>query len=387
MSDAPEQRELEQLLASLESDRDGVPWTQRRALATKLAATMANPAHRNIASRIAHLLSEDSKWEVRKEIALLLPSLSDDEFAPLAAKLTEDPNGFVRKAAVRSFDRRRRGRAEGDRRRSGFPHLLAEVKSLADTHGDRVARKVHRLAEQLYDLMAGAAVHELRGILTPLKATAGKLREDAKRDAFDRESVCYGLDTIAKRLDLLERFINDMRAYSEPVPPERTLENMEELITEVHQIAAQHVASMSGGHDGITVSIVVPPQARFPMARHYILAALRNVVVNAYEAVLVQADRANAGKISVAVSIVEDTEARIIVEDNGIGISADDLRELLAFVPGRVSKKGNGTGFGLPTAQRYVEAHGGALLIESSENIGTTVSLVLPLQGWPEAGK
>lgn len=30
---------------------------------------------------------------------------------------------------------------------------------------------------------------------------------------------------------------------------------------------------------------------------------------------------------------------------------------------------------------------GGALLIESMENVGTTVSLVLPLQGWPEACK
>jgi len=387
MPDAFEQRELEQGLASLESNRDSLPWTYRRALAANLAGTLERPDLRGITIRIAHALAEDPKWEVRKEIALLLAALSDDEFAPLAAKLTEDSNGFVRKAAERSFDRRRRGRAEGDRRRGGFPRLREEVNSLANTHGERVAQKVHRLAEQLYDLMSGSAVHELRGILTPLKATTSKLRDKVKRQDVDSDSIGRGLETIAKRLDLLERFINDMRAYSEPVPPARTIESVADLIADVRQMAVQYVGSMGFAVDEIPLAISVPPQIGFPMARHYILAALRNVLVNAYEAVLAREASAGSGEISVAASVVEDTEIRIVVADNGIGISGDDLCELRAFVPGRISKKGNGTGFGLPTAQRYVEAHGGTLLIESTERAGTTVSMVLPFQGWSETDK
>jgi signal transduction histidine kinase len=387
MSDISVQRELEQAVASLESDRSAVPWTQRRSLAAAISVSLRRSDLRGIAIRIAHLLSTDPKWEVRKEIALILPSLPDDEFAPLAAKLTEDSNGFVRKAAERSFDRRRRGRVEGDRRRSGFPRLLEEVNSLANTHGERVARKVHRLAEQLYDVMAGSAVHELRGILTPLKATTSKLRDRMKRHDFNSDSIGCGLDTIAKRLDLLERFVNDMRAYSEPVPPARTLESVADLIAEVRQMAVQYVGSMGFEADRITLSVAVPPQARFPMARHYMVAALRNILVNAFEAVLAREEDVGLGEISVTANVVEDAEARIVVEDNGIGISDDDLCELRAFVPGRISKKGNGTGFGLPTAQRYVEAHGGTLLIESTEGAGTTVSMVLPFQGWSETHK
>jgi signal transduction histidine kinase len=121
------------------------------------------------------------------------------------------------------------------------------------------------------------------------------------------------------------------------------------------------------------------------MARHYMLAALRNILVNAYEALMAVEAHGESGCITIAVEIVEETEMRVVVTDNGIGISADDLRELRAFVPGRISKKGNGTGFGLPTAQRYVEAHGGALHIESTQNVGTMVLLVLPFQGL-EAG-
>jgi signal transduction histidine kinase len=56
------------------------------------------------------------------------------------------------------------------------------------------------------------------------------------------------------------------------------------------------------------------------------------------------------------------------VQDNGVGINSDDLGQLGAFIPGRTTKKGSGTGFGLPIAQRYVAAHGGSISIDSVEN-------------------
>ncbi len=125
------------------------------------------------------------------------------------------------------------------------------------------------------------------------------------------------------------------------------------------------------------------------MARHYIVAAVRNVLTNAYEAVLAREDKACSGRITLDACLVEGTEVRIIVKDDGVGMSADDFREVQAFIPGRISKKGNGrgTGFGLPTARRYVEAHGGTVTIESTESVGTTVSIIMPLDGWSEAAK
>ncbi len=37
-----------------------------------------------------------------------------------------------------------------------------------------------------------------------------------------------------------------------------------------------------------------------------------------------------------------------------------------------------GTGLGLPLAQRLVELHGGALAIESAPGVGTTITVALP---------
>jgi two-component system, cell cycle sensor histidine kinase PleC len=46
--------------------------------------------------------------------------------------------------------------------------------------------------------------------------------------------------------------------------------------------------------------------------------------------------------------------------------------------------KHDGTGFGLPTARRYIEAHGGTLDIDSQVQAGTKVRIVLPLEAWGE---
>ena len=63
-----------------------------------------------------------------------------------------------------------------------------------------------------------------------------------------------------------------------------------------------------------------------------------------------------------------------------MGLSAEELDEVRRFVPGGTSKKTYGTGFGLPTAKRKLEAHGGALAIESEVDKGTTVTVTLPIE-------
>jgi two-component system, NtrC family, sensor histidine kinase HydH len=67
---------------------------------------------------------------------------------------------------------------------------------------------------------------------------------------------------------------------------------------------------------------------------------------------------------------------RVEVEDKGQGMSPDVRRRALdPFYTTRPS----GTGLGLPIVQRIVEAHGGWLAIESTEAVGTTVTLHFPV--------
>ena len=68
------------------------------------------------------------------------------------------------------------------------------------------------------------------------------------------------------------------------------------------------------------------------------------------------------------------------VTDNGPGMNADELAVISAFLPGRRNyAKPFSTGFGLAIAARNIAAHGGKLALTSYEEIGTQVTIDLPL--------
>ncbi len=79
------------------------------------------------------------------------------------------------------------------------------------------------------------------------------------------------------------------------------------------------------------------------------------------------------------VSVSAETRPREIVirvRDNGPGIPAGELPQLFErFRKGRHSR---GSGLGLSIARKLVQAHGGAIQVESREGVGTTFTVTLP---------
>jgi signal transduction histidine kinase len=82
------------------------------------------------------------------------------------------------------------------------------------------------------------------------------------------------------------------------------------------------------------------------------------------------------GQIQVVVTSA-DGLCQIAVGDEGPGIPRDVLDKL--FTP-FFTTKARGTGLGLSTARRFVEAHGGTLAIESPATGGTTATIRLPVR-------
>lgn len=385
MAATPEDHPLTAALAELESNFDAVPWTRRRAIAKSLRGSLRDANQAEIALRVVRILARDPKWEVRNEIAGLLDQLADDDFAPLAAGLSEDPNSFVRTAADRSINRRRSEPRGITPRRRGLDSLLTEIDLLERMYGRPVAKKMRRMALQLYSELVGSTVHELRGVLTPLEPEIASIKKVVARKELDGAMLAERMDVISKRVALLNRFVEDLRAFAQPVPPERVPVSLDGIVDDAHNNALDQLRAMGLDPSSVKTSITVAPRIVVDAARHQIVSAVANVLKNGYEALPVVEGGNVTGKIVLYAEIVDGRDVRIVVEDDGAGIDSDDLREFQRFLPGRTTKKGRGTGFGLPTAQRYIQAHGGTIQIESGKNRGTKVTITIPIEAGQDA--
>ena len=75
-------------------------------------------------------------------------------------------------------------------------------------------------------------------------------------------------------------------------------------------------------------------------------------------------------------------EARIIISDNGVGISEDEKARVFdRFHRGAGEQQSRALGLGLPLTKQFVEGHGGTLQLESEVGEGTFVTVTLPRGG------
>jgi signal transduction histidine kinase len=72
----------------------------------------------------------------------------------------------------------------------------------------------------------------------------------------------------------------------------------------------------------------------------------------------------------------EGTQVRLVVEDDGEGMTPDVAAR--AFEPFFGTRGGEGIGLGLPIARGIVERHGGAVSLETAPGAGTKVTVRLP---------
>jgi signal transduction histidine kinase len=108
----------------------------------------------------------------------------------------------------------------------------------------------------------------------------------------------------------------------------------------------------------------------------YFKQALLNLLNNALEAILGQADQsARKDRIVVGSRRVERA-VEVLVIDSGPGIPEDQRARI--FEPYYSTKK-SGSGLGLPTARRILEEHGGTLTVDSEVGRGTSFRILLPV--------
>lgn len=87
------------------------------------------------------------------------------------------------------------------------------------------------------------------------------------------------------------------------------------------------------------------------------------------------------GSVSLKASLIGD-QVHISVEDNGIGIPEEKLASVFDDfyqVDGSPTRKYGGAGIGLFISKKIISTHGGDIWVESSEDKGTMVHVILPV--------
>jgi signal transduction histidine kinase len=88
----------------------------------------------------------------------------------------------------------------------------------------------------------------------------------------------------------------------------------------------------------------------------------------------------DGGELKISLETIPNRRVRITVEDNGKGMSPEQVEQL--FEPFSNSTSG-GTGLGLSIVYQIIRDHNGTISVRSSEGEGTAITIELPREKSP----
>src|ERR1700704_4446286 len=240
---------------------------------------------------------------------------------------------------------------EGESRFTGILHDLTERVQMEAQLREQSA--LTRLGE-----MAAVVAHEVKNPLTGIR---GAIQVIGGRLPAGSKDVQVIGDIIA-RIDALNDLMKDLLLFARPPQPRVAAVDVLSLLKNVRDLLRQDPALRGLRIDVTGDAIVLPADAEL------LKIVVQNLLLNGAHAMQGQ------GLIQVVVTSADDL-CRIAIADEGPGIPREAQSKL--FTP-FFTTKARGTGLGLSTARRLVEAHGGTLAIESPATGGTTAPIRLP---------
>jgi two-component system, cell cycle sensor histidine kinase PleC len=216
--------------------------------------------------------------------------------------------------------------------------------------------------------------HELR---TPLHAIIGFSELIHDQSTIGGKTTTIGefaADILASGRHLLE-LINTILDISKV---ESGTERLVESIVNIPDEARASLIAVAGRARARDIKIGMSVPDDLPAVRAD-ATKLRQILLNLMSNAVKFTEA--GGEVSLTAAIAPDGGLELTVQDNGIGMTPREIEialEPFGQVDSSLSRTHEGTGLGLPLAQRLTELHGGSLRIESTKGKGTTVHVLLP---------
>ena len=240
---------------------------------------------------------------------------------------------------------------DGEPKFTGILHDLTARVALETQLREQAA--LTRLGE-----MAAVVAHEVKNPLAGIRGAVQVIGSRLPAGSRDAEVV----KEIVARIDALNDLMKDLLLFARPPQPRLAPTDPRPILETVVNLVRQDPGAreIAIQVEGTSDTIVADPEL--------LKIVIQNLLLNAVHAI------SGPGSIQVDVRTI-GSMCRMTVADSGPGIPPE-VREKL-FTP-FFTTKARGTGLGLSTAKRFVEAQGGTIAIDCPPTGGTTVSIELP---------
>lgn len=221
--------------------------------------------------------------------------------------------------------------------------------------------------------LAGGFIHEIKNRLSTLGLNLQLLAEDFQEPQSPRERRAFDrvqrLETECQRLvDISNDFLRFARVQDLDLEPASLSEVIEEMVDFFAPTARQA---------NIDIKCFLP--ASLPpvhLNRELFKQALLNLMLNAEQAM------PDGGELTIQAAVEPARDGTgpgitLSLIDTGKGMSAETVGKV--FRPFFSTRPG-GTGLGLPTSRRILQAHGGDITLQSEPGKGTMFTIRLPTE-------
>ncbi len=223
--------------------------------------------------------------------------------------------------------------------------------------------------------LTGELAHEIKNPLSTIKVNLKLTAEDleaAKSQAEGTQSVQHltralrKIAVVQREAGRLEQILEAFLRYFDRAEPQKASVDINDLVGDMVDFYSPQAQSHS-----ITVRLGLSAEPVIcKIDADMLKQVILNLFLNAQQAI------STGGELIVRTARRKGY-AQIQISDTGCGISPDKLPKIFDAY---YSSRPEGSGLGLATVRKIVEAHNGSISVDSEPGKGTSFTIELPLQ-------
>jgi signal transduction histidine kinase len=237
---------------------------------------------------------------------------------------------------------------------------MTESSSKTEEVNQRLRIQYNELAE-----LAGSLAHEIKNPLSVIRMNMELLGEDfADAQTPEERRALTKIETVQKQCTRLENLLRDFLKFARL----RELELSPGSLNEVVDRVLTFFEPQAKQSDIEFIRFLDPALPSIKLDEQTLHAALLNLVKNSLEAM------PDGGQLLARTRLTRHGVALDLI-DTGCGM---DSKTAMRMFETFFSTKNGGTGLGLPTARKIIEAHGGRISVQSEVGRGTQFTIEFP---------